>query len=405
MDAATLALAKAYTNSQRLAYSEPEKVLIEHEIVSEEGLDFGLPLIDLVSGKKYIVTLFDGVVSMSVEYEAMELHLDADGGGYHIVYLGNPGILDGEDNGGLFLVASGEFGADGNCAVVGAAKSYIKKIRVESPETIHPIDPKYLPEGSVGYTELAKTIKVTYDQYQNSTAPVKDGMKYVKISDSPLSLDRLTEFTMCIDPAFAEELELPERVVRHSEEFELENVEYMQALTIDGSVVIQSIHGNTPGAGQQTGTYVQSQVDGDGKVIVWLTDFKFGEDVVHPIDPKYLPGGGSVVTIDLENYGATFDNGAYIAGEAYERFLNDMNTAYAKKQHVLLRAFSRTFGVNATVSPQAFLFREDGTFYTLSLEFFTALSGNSIRVSSIIFDNQSSGEILIAVYTNPVETT
>lgn len=145
--------------------------------------------------------------------------------------------------------------------------------------------------GAIGYTELAKTIKVTYDQYQNSTAPVKDGMKYVKISDSPLPLDRITEFTMHIDPALAEELELPERVVRHSEEFEFENAGgYMQALLIDELVVMQSVHENAPGAGQSVGFHVLAQVDDTGKVVTWFTDFKFGEDVIHPIDPKYLPG-------------------------------------------------------------------------------------------------------------------
>lgn len=174
MDAVTLALAKAYTNSQRIAYIEPGKVLIEHEIVSDEGLDFGLPLIDLVPGRKYTVTLFDGVESVSGEYEAMEIRIEEEN--YHVVYLGNPSIFGWEDNGELFLVASGKFGTEGEFGVVGALGGAIDNITVETTETIHPIDPKFLPGAVVLETDLSAATALSEADCTKLNDAVKAGL-------------------------------------------------------------------------------------------------------------------------------------------------------------------------------------------------------------------------------------
>lgn len=143
-DPITLTLANAYTNRQRLAYSEPGKVLLEHEIVSDEGMDLGLPLIDIVPGRKYTVTIFEGTESFSNEYEAKELHVEGEN--VHASYLGNLAPIGGEDTGENFLVMSGEMGSEGDCtAVWRVGTASFETISVASPETIHPIDPKYLP--------------------------------------------------------------------------------------------------------------------------------------------------------------------------------------------------------------------------------------------------------------------
>ena len=139
MDMITLAMAKAYTNSQRLASVEPAKVFTydggeDAEFFDIAGLRVVLLSADVfdLSKIKRIKCIFE-LYGQEFEFADGDFEL-IDFNGYKAVQvsLGNKTapVVIAHESGGLFGYAQEGFGY---C-------SYI-----EFAETVHPIDPKYLP--------------------------------------------------------------------------------------------------------------------------------------------------------------------------------------------------------------------------------------------------------------------
>lgn len=145
MDTVTLTLAKAYTDSQRLAFAETETVEVLSETtinleMAEDGVAEGVSekMISLTAGQTYNV-VWDGV-----RYECVAQIFDGS------AFIGNLGILGLDDTGEPFMLIPGD---NGIVAISMTAGNHTLSITQET-ETIHPIDPKFLPGVVLPVVEL-----------------------------------------------------------------------------------------------------------------------------------------------------------------------------------------------------------------------------------------------------------
>ena len=134
MEHETLVLANAYTDSQRLGYSEPGKVLWDTDLApspTQVGAVFAYKegRIGLEPGKKYTFT----IDSVTHEFECA-------------VYEGLPHI--GDEAAGIFCEEIGD-DIDGWITQI-AVYSGGAHATISTAETIHTIDPKYLPPSAGG---------------------------------------------------------------------------------------------------------------------------------------------------------------------------------------------------------------------------------------------------------------
>lgn len=135
MDVVTLSMAKAYTDSQRLAYTEGGKIMWDVELVPMEGTGFtyfqelNTDQTVLSVGKTYTVTTDSG--SFTTVCKEMS----------GVVFLGNGsilGITGVEDSGENFLVAVDKDHVMGFFDFNGGSR-----MEISTAATIHPIDPKF----------------------------------------------------------------------------------------------------------------------------------------------------------------------------------------------------------------------------------------------------------------------
>lgn len=155
MDAVTLALAKNYTDSQRIAYTETAKTVVFPETVltfgNVEGMNTGIvQLSDAlpVSGGDTLSVVYDGT-----KYETAVIAFPGDGlgeGGY-LAEFGNLSIAGmGNDTGEPFMAmyTHQPVNAQFVLTVIATTADTSHTVTIyKETETIHPIDPKYLPEG------------------------------------------------------------------------------------------------------------------------------------------------------------------------------------------------------------------------------------------------------------------
>ena len=163
MDAVTLALAKAYSDSKG-GYAEPQKT-----ILARTTLDFNknaayLPdPFNFVVGCEYKLTISLGGESESYTGVATEM---TDNGimVVTVVFGGIIACADFPPNVAEIYgaAASLAYMASGNVTVDPATEFEIVK-----PETIHPIDPKYLPGVVLPVVELSTTFKVGSQYTEN----------------------------------------------------------------------------------------------------------------------------------------------------------------------------------------------------------------------------------------------
>ena len=153
----------------------------------------------------------------------------------------------------------------------------------------------YTNSQRLAYSEPAKTLTINREdvgtRFPTIGSPGESAYQLVRISDSVMDLSKITEYTVCFDPELAAAAELPDRMVIS----EIEFTDYGDAQTIN----FNGVGAITSGSGMETiegtiitGTFTSVQMDETGKVMAWFTDFKFGAETIHPIDPKYLPAGG-----------------------------------------------------------------------------------------------------------------
>lgn len=143
MDMITLALAKKYTD-EKAGYAEPGKTLLETELVDEGGVGTAVVLghIGLEVGKKYTVTVDSGT------YEFV---------GFDGSFAGLGVIVGNEET-----VCVMEFVDNGVAGTMVQDMTNGKHCTVATAETVHPIDPKYLPGVCLPVVEI-------------TSAPTEDG--------------------------------------------------------------------------------------------------------------------------------------------------------------------------------------------------------------------------------------
>lgn len=144
------ALNALFANGQ-VGRTETHKIVIFPETTvsfSEELNAHVLPNCVLVEGKEYSVT-FNGETShptaSKVEENGsyyIEISNLVDGDGYQVMYVPSIGST------GLLVMKGGAYTGDVTISITTKDK------------TIHPIDPKYLPEGGVGHTDIKQTVIV-----------------------------------------------------------------------------------------------------------------------------------------------------------------------------------------------------------------------------------------------------
>lgn len=145
-DPVTLAMAKAYTDRQRLAYSEGEELAsFQLTLNADMGMCMGVNMgsIGLEVGKTYTVTTDSG------SYTAVCKELQG------VLVLGNAYLTnpEGFDNTGeTFCVVEMDDGAGLMTVALDANNGAHMKV---STETIHPIDPKFLPGVCLPVVELS----------------------------------------------------------------------------------------------------------------------------------------------------------------------------------------------------------------------------------------------------------
>lgn len=171
MDVVTLSMAKAYTDSQRLAYTEGGKIMWDVELVPMEGTGFtyfqesNTDQTVLSVGKTYTVTTDSG--SFTTVCKEMS----------GVVFLGNGsilGITGVEDSGENFLVAVDEDHVMGFFDFNGGSR-----MEISTAATIHPIDPKFLPGVCLPVVELSGAETLTTEEQAQLTACAKQGIPIV----------------------------------------------------------------------------------------------------------------------------------------------------------------------------------------------------------------------------------
>ena len=173
MDMITLAMAKAYADSQRLGHVEPAKVVLDVGLTDGSNFEFNATGIELKAGETYTV------VTESGSFNAVCNGVDGV-----LLYMGNTSLIDpdeGENTGENFCVfLNQDFGAWFGVAIDANGGGFIK---VTTTETIHPIDPKYLPGVCLPVVELSTTLTngVTFTEEENAalTAAFEGGVPVV----------------------------------------------------------------------------------------------------------------------------------------------------------------------------------------------------------------------------------
>lgn len=160
MDIPTLAIANAYTDSQRLAYVERTNPLTFDGNIAGKELDTSMEITmvrisdevsDLNTVKKIVVMAHDG--ERMVAHEITEgFTVDDIGDGVYILFEnGTPWVAISHN--GTYVAYIGE---------ETIVELYVS--RVEFAETIHPIDPKYLPGAVLPVVEITSDLGWTDTQ-------------------------------------------------------------------------------------------------------------------------------------------------------------------------------------------------------------------------------------------------
>ena len=228
-----------------------------------------------VEGRSYKVSLNSG--ASNFEYECTATKLEEDG--YVVIMIGNSGIVGfGEDTGEHILV-SYEKDSEGYENFTVFTKYPCTATLTISTETIHPINPKYLPEGGAGYSE---SWSITWDGNTEGreTFGIPDGETWYHVSDKVLTADDFYgAMATVLIPVDVESS--PESILGTSDNvFELlpgavslTGVVYSfaQAGEVDEGIVVPKV-----------GTYFLKAVD--ARVT------SLSKEEVHPIESKYIPG-------------------------------------------------------------------------------------------------------------------
>ena len=160
MDIVTLAMAKAYSDSKG-GYVEPGAVMLETTLDSGAG-EFSASFkeeffIDkpFEEGKNYYVAMDSGTVTAV----AKEIDLDGD----KLIGMGNLQLFNGENTGERFFAICSKENIEGEGFVASVADfNNGSRMKITAPETIHPIDPKYLPDTVATKADIFGAMEASY---------------------------------------------------------------------------------------------------------------------------------------------------------------------------------------------------------------------------------------------------
>lgn len=198
MDAITLTLAKAYADSQRVAYTEtPAPITFNGDASGKTVNDFGVKIIDEIVDVTTVtsVEVMRNGTLYSFGKESLSVSVSPDG---TVAYLL---CADMED---AIVVAT--VVGDGTYLFYTGDTVYCTKVNFA--ETIHPIDPKYLPGAVLPVVELSEA--TTAALLENGTASANENecaiLTAVSAKPTPiivnLSLEGVTMFSFLANRTF-----------------------------------------------------------------------------------------------------------------------------------------------------------------------------------------------------------
>ena len=275
-DPIMMAKINAMRKSGGMGYSE-QTAIIDSQLTYDEGVAAVQSPMQLVVGNTYTVKLDSGSYTCVCK-------ASTDGN-----YLGNGSFLGWvvEDTGETFCI--GEMVHDGViylavCDVNGGTHCTIYA------ETIHPINPKYLPKGGVGYVETAWV-----EVFPTTTmAPIYDGTAVWGVSFIPevgkeyeVTIDGITSkhTAVLVESGNMSGIVLGDTTATKAEE-------------IDGFQLTYIIP-----TGGMTSTGCTLLVE-DKEPVEITIGIKEKTEIVHPIDPKFL----EKVVLDLNTMGIDIPN-------------------------------------------------------------------------------------------------
>lgn len=309
VDENTLAKAKEYTDSQRLAYAHststtvlPETVAIFHQEMSGlyQMVSFDYDRVNAAIGVLKSIGAFEVLASEAKfpvkvtldgkTYDTNMIMQDANN-----IFFGDISLAgDGNESTGEPFV--GAF-SSGNVIVITTEYAESRTVKIEAvTETIHRIDPKYLPDGMGGYTE--KPPAITFDGKPSPDAVFVDDTMLM-ISEKVYDINSIERITANINGETV--------VVDKSEMFVSDGVSLVGTVNGDQYTFVAILpYAIADSMGVEKGTYILYDDAVDGEVKVYTAKVEFSE-TIHPIDPKFLPNMDNSVTLDLKSLGLTLE--------------------------------------------------------------------------------------------------
>ena len=277
----TLKSAKEYTNTQRIAYVEDGVTIYEADLepaVEIPGTFHGnldsLSTNPLEEGKIYTVITDSGTYTATCKFKN------------NAYIVGNAKLIGGDDTGESFIVIS-QYDSTGFWAFIICDFNYGTHVKIATQEVIHKIDPKFLPEGGVGYTETRSGLILS----KSVITPMEgeEGKGYVEAYLSAFG-EGVTYFVSWGDVTY-----------ETTAQFNAE---------INNTVIGDIKHETVPFSCYIDEKYIISWTGDMPEYIEIYTK----EDLLHKINPKYLPEI-TILPSDVLKEVTLDDSGYYISTE------------------------------------------------------------------------------------------
>lgn len=265
MDLITLAMAKAYTDNKG-GYVEPGKVMWKGKLTATDdrfsAVNFDNP-IGLEVGKSYTVTTDSGTYTgISKEYG-------------NTIVIGNTAIMGGDDSGESYTVIEALADEPGSVLDFNGGTS----ATISTHETIHPIDPKFLPKGGVGYVET--DTKIVLPETVSNADEVDTTWYYIHdfTPEAGKTYEVIIDGKSSVTTAFLFEDEDNKGIV-------LGNLGLMESLENAGEdyVIIHDLDASDVFLIHRTKVYPET-------ITLSINEVK---EIVHKIDQKFLPNTGGL---------------------------------------------------------------------------------------------------------------
>lgn len=274
--------------------------------------------------------------------------------------------------------------------------------------TAKKINPKFLPDGGFGYTEKKS---FTYDGTVDGYTFVEIyGVPFVKLSDDPIDLNEVTNITASFHPVFAAQIGF-DKIELTPKAWEVLTESYVQTIvtTSEYDEIPCMISLAAEYGGASSGLYAYAMWDEtvtEAGCVMWLAYAEYGE-IIHGIDPKYIPEEAYPKIIDLDSYGLgsvilglVTTGGGIVTLPNMEQFWKDINTnqelrlelnymEYRFKIDQCVRMNTNLSGSTVQLSFSLMFVQLDGT--TVSASVAIAYTGDNAAMLAVSVGNSGSG--------------